>query len=131
MCKAARLSFEVEPRQALKGNKLRPDILIQFGKDGYDLALDLTIVNPTRNENSISLSIRDGQKFLRQSAVTKIRKYQEDCGNNGASFVPIVLSAFGGVLDESYSNGIHFLLHKTKKTRFVSPKWAAPNRKAY
>ena len=131
MCKAARLCHEVEPRQALKGNKLRPDILIRFGKDGYDLAIDLTIESPIRDEHSISLSIRDEQKFLSQAAVTKTRKYQEECGQNGASFVPIVLSAVGGVLEESYTEGLHFLIKKIKKSQFISPNWAAPNRTSY
>ena len=53
MGKAARLCFEEEAGQVLKGNTLRPDIPIQIGKDGYDLAMDITIVNPTSFENSI------------------------------------------------------------------------------
>ena len=130
MCKAIRLSFEIESSQALKGNNLRPDILIQSGEDGYDLALELTIVNPTHNENSTFVFIYDKHKVLRQFAIKKTRKYEE-CGNNGSSFVPIFLNVFRRVFDESYSNGIHFLLHKIKRTQFESPNWTAPNRKAH
>ena len=74
MCKAIRLSFEVESSQALKGNNLRPDILIQSGEDGKDLALELTIVNPTRNENSTFVFIYDKHKVLRQFTIKKTRK---------------------------------------------------------
>ena len=78
MCKAVRLSFEVESSLALKGINLRPDILIQSGEDGYDLALELTIVNPTHNVNSTFVFIYDKHKVLRQFTIKKSRKNKEE-----------------------------------------------------
>ena len=115
MCKAAQLSYRLEPQQALSGNKLRPDILIHFGKDGYDVAFDLTIDNPVRNQESLASSLKDDQAFLKQQAGVKIKKYQQECRKNGASFTPIVLSAFGGIFDDSYKSGIKFLIRKMDK----------------
>ena len=131
MCKAAQLSYRLEPQQALSGNKLRPDILIHFGKDGYDVAFDLTIDNPVRNQESLATSLKDDQAFLKQQAGVKIKKYQQECRKNGASFTPIVLSAFGGILDDSYDSGIKFLIRKMNNKHFNSPNWAAPDKKTY
>jgi len=66
--KAARLCHEVEPKQALSGNKLRPDILIRFGNDGYDIAFDITIDDPLCDISSLKTTLKDDQKFLRQNA---------------------------------------------------------------
>ena len=131
MCKAAQLSYHLEPQQALSGNKLRPDILIQFGKDGHDVAFDLTIDNPVRDHESTKTSLKDDQAFLRQQANVKLGKYRQECAKNGASFTPIVLGAFGGILDDSYSDGIKFLINKMKSKYFNSPNWAAPDKKTY
>jgi len=59
LCKSARLPCEVEPRQALNGNKLRPDILIRFVRNGQDGAFDLTIHNPLRNKESMNRATKD------------------------------------------------------------------------
>jgi len=129
--KLARLSYEMEPTQALRGNKLRPDFIVRYGYDGHDIAFDLTIESPVSSNPVPKVAINDDQKFLMQAARTKILKYQEECEKNNTSFVPIVLSAFGGVLQESYTCGIKFLIHKIRKTQFISPNWAASTRKAY
>jgi len=132
MCRAAGLDYDVEPRQALSGNKLRPDILVRCGKDnGLDIAFDLTIVNPVRDDRAITTSAQDEQKFLKQSAVTKDHKYAEQCEKNYASFTPVVLSAFGGVLDESYNDAIKYLLDRIPNKEFESPNWAAPDKTSY
>ena len=131
LCKAARLCHEVEPKQALSGNKLRPDILVRFGNDGYDVAFDVTIDSPVRDEHALRTTLKDEQKFLRQQARHKTQKYRESCEENSASFTPIVLSAFGGIFDESYSSGIKFLTKKIRKSSFEPPNWGAPSSKAY
>ena len=131
MCRAARLSYEIEPRQCLSGNKLRPDILVNFGKDGHHVAFDITIDNPVRDAQAVSTSIRDEQKFLRQHAQAKINKYHELCEKQDISFTPIVLSAYGGILEESYSSGIKFFIRKIKRSQFVPPNSAAPTVKTY
>jgi len=132
MCTAADFDFEVEPRQALSGNKLRPDILIRYGKDdGYDMALDLTIDNPLRDDSAINTSLKDEQKFLMQNAIVKRHKYDEQCSRNLASFTPIVLSAFGGIFEESYNDAILFMIRKIPSKEFEPPNWAAPDKKTY
>jgi len=117
--------------QALSGNKLIADIMFRFAKDGYDIAFDLTIDNPVCNEQTTAMSVKDEQKYLRDKAEEKNKKYHEECQNNGCAFTPIVLSAFGGILDESYSSGIKFFLHKIKRNNFVPPNWAATDVKTY
>ena len=131
MCKAAQLSYRLEPHQAFTGNKLRPDIIVDFGKDGYDVSFDLTIHNPLRDDPSMTACIQDDQNFLRSAANTKNNKYQPNCAKNGSFFTPIVLSAFGGIADDSYTNGIKFLLDRMKNKYFSSPNWAAPDKRTY
>ena len=125
------MSHEVEPPQAFQGDKLRPDILIRLGKDGHDLAYDLTIVNPVRDEGTIAATIKDEQAFLARYDRTKSDKYQAKCAENGAAFCPIVMSAFGGIHCLSYEVGIKFLIHKIKKGKYLPPNWAAPNRSTF
>jgi len=131
ICRHARLSHEVEPPQAMSGNKLRPDILIRFGKDGHDIAYDLTIVNPLRDQGCIEATLKDEQSFLSRYERSKRSKYQDECSENGASFCPIVLSSFGGILANSWEAGIKHIIKKIQKSRFSSPNWAAPNRMTY
>ena len=102
LCKSARLSCEVEPRQASSGNKQRPDFLIRFAKGGQDAAYDLTIHNPLRDPHSMSRTIRNEQEFLKQAERTKRGKHEPMCAEKDTLFYPIVLSAFGGILNESY-----------------------------
>jgi len=128
---AGRLSMEVEPPQAFHGDKQRPDILVRFGKDGHDLAYDLTIVNPVRDPKSIEATIQDEQEFLARYDKVKTDKYHQLCVANGISFCPIVMSAFGGIHRVGYQNGLKFLLHKIQKSRFTPPNWAAPNKTTY
>ena len=46
-------------------------------------------------------------------------------------FIPIVMSAFGGILEESYREGIETLINKIKKEHFVPLNWAASTKEAY
>jgi len=132
ICHKARLMCVVEPTQALSGDKARPDILIHFAdKDGYDLAYDLTIVNPVRDQQSVAATIKDEQEFLARYDRSKNNKYQEKCAKNGISFCSIVLSAFGGVHSVGYEAGIKFMISKTKCKGFKPPNWAAPTRHSY
>ena len=119
----------MEPRQALHGNKLRPDLLIHFVRNGQDAAFDHTIHNPLRNKESLKKAIKNDQEFLVQAEQDKRNKYQVECEKNDIVFLPIVLNAFGGILNESDREGIARLIHLVKKDRFVPPNWAAP--KAY
>jgi len=131
MCKAAQLNYELEPQHMVTGRGLRPDILIQFGKDGRNVSFDLTIYNPLCNEHSMRRCLRDDQDFLNQAATIKIRKYLQDSDKISGSFTPIVLSVFGGILDESCTSGIEYLLDKMRSKYFNSPNWAAPDKKTY
>jgi len=131
LCKSARLSCEVEPRQAIHGEKLRPDLLVRFAWNGLDAAYDLTIHNPVRNAQATRETIKNEQKFLTRADQEKRNKYQEGCAASGMLFFPIVLSAFGGILEESYHEGIETIIHKIKKDHFAPPNWAATTRKKY
>ena len=122
ICHKAHLICEVEPPQAFSGDKLRPDILIHFAnRDSYGVAYDLTIVNPLRDEDSIAATIKDEQGFLARYEGTKNNKYQNKCEQDGISFCPIVLSAFGGVHNIGYEAGIKYMISKTKYKGFKSP----------
>jgi len=131
ICQHARIDFVIEPKHLLGQNKQRPDLLIHFGKDGHDISYDLTIVNPVRDEAAVKSTLRDEQGFLSTDEQAKIRKYQDACAEQGMSFCPLVLSAFGGVLRASYTMGLSPLIRKIRKSNFCSPNWAAPNRTTY
>ena len=87
--------------------------------------------NPTRDEECIKKTIEDEQSVLFVSDRTKNQKYQNKCMENGISFCPIVLSAFGGVHKIGYEVGINFMISKTRTKGFKSTNWAAPNRHSY
>jgi len=131
LCKSARLSCEVEPRQALAGDKKRPDLLIRFASNGQDAAYDLTIHSPVRDSNSIRRTIDNEQSFLETASTTKINKYRSKCAEQGILFSPIVLSSFGGILEESYSDVIEPIIEKIKGDYFIPPNWAATDTKTY
>jgi len=132
ICHMVCLMCVVEPPQAFNGDKLRPDILIHFAdKDGFDTAYDLTIINPTRDEDTIKATINNEQGVLLTSDRAKNNKYQNKCMESGISFCPIVLSAFGGVHKIGYEAGINYMISKTNSRGFKSPNWAAPNRLSY
>ena len=46
-------------------------------------------------------------------------------------FVPIVLSAHGGVTPDTFTCAFDYIIKKINKSSFVSPNWAAPNKKSY
>ena len=132
VCIAGDLMYSVEPKHFFHDKSARPDLLVRFGSsDGHDIAFDVTVVNPVRNDSAITATLKDEQKFLRSQANVKNNKYQSPCAERGTAFCPIVLSAFGGVLYDSFHNGLKLLIHKVKKSKFVPPNWAAPNRMAY
>ena len=131
LCHSARLSWEVEPQQALNGCKQRPDLLIRFAWNGYDAAYDLTIHNPVRDKQAIKSTIKNDQKFLKTVDQVKRDKYQEKCAENGTLFFSIVFSAFGGILEESYHDTIEPLMNKVKTNNFVPPNWAAHTKTEY
>jgi len=131
ICRHAQAFYELEPKHIFAQDKTRPDILIHFGKDGHDIAYDLTIVNPVRNEAAVNSTLRDEQGFLATEEKVKADKYAEKCAMSGTSFCPIVLSAFGGVLNNSYSTGLSPLIHRIRKNHFCAPNWAAPDRTIY
>ena len=131
LCKSARLSCEVEPRQALAGDKKRPDFLIRLAYNGKDAAYDLTIHSPVRDNDSIKRTIRNEQSFLESAKAAKENKYLSQCAKDGILFYPIVLSSFGGILEESYSEVIEPIINKIKGDYFVPPNWAANDRKTY
>jgi len=131
LCHSARQAVEVEPNHVLHAEKLRPDLLVRFACKGHDAAYDLTIHNPVRNDQAISMTVQNEQKFLEKADREKRNKYQEVCAANGMLFIPIVMSAFGGILEESYREGIEALVSKIKNDHFVPPNWAAPNKEAY
>jgi len=132
ICHKARLMCVVEPPQAFSGDKARPDLLIHFADhDGGDMAYDLTIVNPVRDEQSIAQTIKDEQEFLARFDRNKNIKYHDKCAQNGISFCPIVMSAFGGIHTIGYEAGIKFMISKTKDKGYKAPNWAAPTRRSY
>ena len=53
------------------------------------------------------------------------------CGEKDTLFYPIVLSAFGGILNESYHDVVEFLISRVKKDNFDPPNWAASSQKTY
>ena len=128
---SAKLVHEVEPPQAFEGNKQRPDIVVRNAWKGQDAAYDITIENPVRNAQSVRETIKNDQKFLKTAYQTKYSKYEENCRAQGMLIFPIVLSAFGGIVEESYRDGIEVIIHKVEKKQFNAPNWAAPTRKAY
>ena len=131
ICRHARLSYDLEPPHFFDKGQQRPDLLIRFGNNGRDVAYDLTIINPVRTEETTDSTIENEQKVLAMSERSKNVKYQELCAKMGAYFCPIVLSAFGGILQNSFSVGIESTIKKINKSRFVPPNWAASNRTAY
>ena len=105
----------------------RPDLLVRFGSsDGHDIAFDITIVNPVRSKTAIAATLKDEQQFLRSQANVKNNKYETPCMERGTVFCPIVFSAFGGVLYDSFHCGLKLLINRIKKSKFSSPNWAAP-----
>ena len=84
----------------------RPDLLVCFGKNGHEIAYDLTIVNPVRDDAALNRALRDEQGFLAADEQTKINKYRDECAKRGKAFCPIVLGAFGGIPPASYMMGI-------------------------
>ena len=50
----------------------------------------------------MSRTIRNEQEFLKQAERTKRGKHEPMCAEKDTLFYPIVLSAFGGILNESY-----------------------------
>jgi len=131
LCRAGNVECTVEPPQAFSGSKLRPDLLVIQARHGHDVAFDLTIHSPLRDDYSMSRTIRNEQSFLESAASTKINKYRTLCANNGDEFMPIVFSAFGGIWRDSYDNGLMPLINKIKKERFIPPNWAAPDKVSY
>ena len=131
LCKYAGLPCEAEPRQSIYGSKERPDFLIRFAKGGQDAAFDLTVLSPLRDLHSMTRTIRDEQGFLRQAERTKRNKYESKCAEQGTLFFPIVFSAFGGILNESYHDVIEWLVSRVKKDTFEPPNWAATSQKSY
>ena len=131
LLKAGRQPFEVEPKQTFPTNKLRPDLLVRFALNGQDAAYDITIYSPVRDANAISSTIKDEQRFLMTADQIKRDKYQEACEQCNTLFYPIVLSAFGGMLEESYQFGFKELIFKTKRNSFVPPNWAARDRESF
>ncbi len=100
-------------------------------RHGRDVAFDLTVHSPVRDENAVRRTIKNEQSFLESAARTKIYKYQEQCAKIGLEFTPIVLSAFGGVLRDSYENALMPLIGKIRRDRFIPPNWAAPDKVSY
>lgn len=131
MCKCARLHTQVEPPQAFTGSHKRPDIVVRMAENGRDVAFDVTVINPARNESSSQACAHDGLRFLEAAEQAKIRKYRDLCSTTGMDFVPIVLSAHGGVTPDTFRCGFDYILKKINKSSFVSPNWAAPNKKSY
>ena len=131
ICRYGQLFYQLEPRHVFGQGKIRPDLLIHFGQDGHDVAYDLTVVNPVRDVSAVNCTLRHDQKFLEIEEKVKVDKYADLCAKNGATICPIVLSAFGGILRNSYSTGLSPLIHKIRKNHFCSPNWAAPNRTTY
>lgn len=131
MCKCARLHTQVEPPQAFTGSHKRPDIVVRMAENGRDVAFDVTVINPARNESSSQSCAHDGLKFLEAAEQAKIRKYRNLCATTGMDFVPIVLSAHGGVTPDTFRCGFDYIIKKINKASFVSPNWAAPNKKSY
>ncbi len=131
ICHHAHIEYQLEPKHALGQHGQRPDLLVYFGKDGHDIAYDLTVVSPVRNDSATKKAIRDEQGFLATDEQVKLNKYRDQCAKQGKAFCPIVLSAFGGILHASYNMGLSPLIHKIRKSQFCSPNWAAPNRTTY
>ena len=52
----------------------RPDWVVYFGKDGHDIAYDLTIVSPVRDQTAINRVLRDEQHFLATDEQAKLNK---------------------------------------------------------
>ena len=75
MCKCARLHTQVEPPQAFTGSHKRPDIVVRMAENGRDVAFDVTVINPARNESSSQACAHDGLRFLETAEQAKIRKY--------------------------------------------------------
>ena len=130
ICHHAHIEYQLEPKHSLDHGK-RPDLVVYFGKDGHDIAYDLTVVSPVRDSTAVKRVLRDEQAFLATDEQTKLNKYRDECARHGQAFCPIVLSAFGGILHASFSMGISPLIHKVRRSQFCSPNWAAPNRTTY
>ena len=131
MCKSAQLFAQVEPPHSIRGSNKRPDIIVHFAEKGRDVAFDVTVINPARNTSSAQACARDGLKFLEAAEKAKIRKYRDLCAQSGMDFVPIVLSAHGGVTPDTFTCAFDYIIKKINKSSFVSPNWAAPNKKSY
>jgi len=131
ICKHAQTFYQLEPKHLFGQDKTRPDVVIHFGNNGHDIAYDLTIVSPVRDLAAIRCTLKDEQAFLATEEKVKADKYSEKCAESGTAFCPIVLSAFGGILQSSYSMGIQPIISRIRKTQFHAPNWAAPDRKSY
>ena len=131
LCKCAQLHTQVEPPQAFTGSHKRPDIVVRMAENGRDVAFDITVVNPTRNLDNTRSSAVNGLQTLQAAERAKINKYRDLCISTGMDFVPIVFSAHGGVTPDTFHFGLDYLINKVKKASFVSPNWAAPNKKTY
>jgi len=130
VCRHAHAEYQLEPKHMFDHGK-RPDLVVYFGKDGHDIAYDLTVISPVRDQTAVKRVLRNEQDFLATDEQVKLDKYRDECAKHGKSFCPIVLSAFGGILHASFSMGLSPLIRRIRKSQFCSPNWAAPNRAAY
>ena len=85
-----------EPDGLLPGSDDRPaDLLIPFWTGGQDTALDFTVVNPLQSA-LVRQTAKEGGSAVAHAHGVKLKKYEERCGAEGITFLPLAVDTLGG-----------------------------------
>ena len=131
MCKAACISTYMEPRQFFPDDNKKPDLVLYHqGPQGRDIAIDFSLLNPT-SPGAVKKAMKDGQKLLEGREQLKFQRYEVECKKLGHIFLPSVFSVYGGTTQRNVRLVIDPIIRKISKKYFVSPNWAAPDKRTY
>ena len=94
---SAALSPAREERALLPGGDKRPaDVFLPHWSGGRDTALDVTVINPFRNDLLEKEADCPGYA-LKHAHDRKVRQVGEACEREGIAFIPLVFETFGGM----------------------------------
>ncbi|MEY3432080.1 MAG: hypothetical protein RL131_16 [Bacteroidota bacterium] len=107
----AGIQASMEPPNLISDNQSRPgDIFFPFWSFGRSLAMDISIVVPTRFSDNIHSAEHNAQEALETAYQEKVKKHAENCRNHGIMFQPLIFDTAGSIHPQSYK----FLLEIVK-----------------
>lgn len=114
----------------IKGTQERTDLTIRgFTKEGKDLHLDTTVVNPL-SSSRVADSARQALSAANARARDKTNVYQPLTARINAEFAPIVFEAFGA-FHGGVSDLISQVASRVRNERPESASWLAPTFTVY